>query len=688
MSGYETPTQENKTLGQGEIISFSGMYQSGKGAIEVTSDPSGASFTLSGPADYSGTTPWSKTDALAGTYLITWGFTSGYETPEQESKTLTQGGMVSFRGDYITPSPPTISARIDSYSPSSLVEVTVGGSTTISVTFTNAGNNAWNFIAGATVWDSGGNQVANYSETLSTALQPGQQTTVSWTHPVNQAGDYRLQFGIWKGKPYTSENLLDKRPSPYQKLITGHIPPSVGQYTLTIPFNLVGKITLSPKEESFEIIISPKTGDPEEVIYHYKAGTEVTLTAKPVLEDYVFAHWGGGHVTGNRNAETIVMDSDKSVSAYFQQITSGLEVANFDYWSELIALREVVLSVLAQARGKLKADEEQKLSLLTRADALISKIERGQPVRYPIREGGPTTKHRVINEIVGLVLQFPTWGVEDVTEAVTESLTLGELGLLNIKEAGQGAIYIAYKKDSQEVWVDINLYDPVGQIYMFIPVEVERKKVSVLRFRHDWLPGSLEAGFVTGAMVPALEIRMTPMMDDIRVFDRRDALVIVAKSPVELRVYDSQGRVTGIVNGEIKEEIPNSGYYESTVTILSPSDSYSYQVTGTGEGSYGLTVTSITEEAASSFSVADAPISTKAVHQYTIDWDALAEGEKGVTMKIDSDGDGTFEEIKELGQEGAGPSWVWIAIAGLSGLLGVLAGAFMVWRRIGRKQAA
>lgn len=101
----------------------------------------------------------------------------------------------------------------------------MGESTAISVTFTNTGDTAWNFIAGATVWDSGGNQVANYSQTLSTALQPGQQKSVSWNHPVNDAGDYWLQFGVWKDTPYTSENLLDKEPSPSQNLVRGIPPP-------------------------------------------------------------------------------------------------------------------------------------------------------------------------------------------------------------------------------------------------------------------------------------------------------------------------------------------------------------------------------------------------------------------------------------------------------------------------------
>ena len=35
---------------------------------------------------------------------------------------------------------------------------------------------------------------------------------------------------------------------------------------------------------------------------------------------------------------------------------------------------------------------------------------------------------------------------------------------------------------------------------------------------------------------------------------------------------------------------------------------------------------------------------TNAVHQYQIDWEKLSKGEKGVTLKIDENGDGVFEK--------------------------------------------
>lgn len=68
------------------------------------------------------------------------------------------------------------------------------------------------------------------------------------------------------------------------------------------------------------------------------------------------------------------------------------------------------------------------------------------------------------------------------------------------------------------------------------------------------------------------------------------------RSPGELRVYDSQGRVTGLVNGEIKEEIPNSAYFNNTVLVLPPSGLYRFEVAGTDQGTYSLTTVLIFPE--------------------------------------------------------------------------------------------
>jgi hypothetical protein len=110
----------------------------------------------------------------------------------------------------------------------------------------------------------------------------------------------------------------------------------------------------------------------------------------------------------------------------------------------------------------------------------------------------------------------------------------------------------------------------------------------------------------------------------------------------ELRVYDSENRVTGLVNGHVKEEIPDSIYNKQAeiVAISSPSDSYRYEVTGTGEGTYGLDIACIEGSEGINFTATDIPIALGTVHEYTIDWDALARGEEGVIVQVDSDGDG------------------------------------------------
>lgn len=112
----------------------------------------------------------------------------------------------------------------------------------------------------------------------------------------------------------------------------------------------------------------------------------------------------------------------------------------------------------------------------------------------------------------------------------------------------------------------------------------------------------------------------------------------------ELRVYDAQERVTGLVNGEVKEGIPNSVYFNNTVMTLSSNSSYRYEVVGTEDGSYELLVASFVKGESYNFTATDIPISTNAVHQYTIDWSALSQREEGITVKVDTDGDGAFEK--------------------------------------------
>ncbi|MGB7758548.1 MAG: LamG-like jellyroll fold domain-containing protein [Bryobacteraceae bacterium] len=73
----------------------------GTGTIQVTTDLSAATFTLSGPAGYTGSgTSWTQANAPTGAYTITFGAVPGYTTPAPQTQTLTTGGTITFAGAY------------------------------------------------------------------------------------------------------------------------------------------------------------------------------------------------------------------------------------------------------------------------------------------------------------------------------------------------------------------------------------------------------------------------------------------------------------------------------------------------------------------------------------------------------------------------------------------------------------
>jgi outer membrane protein assembly factor BamB len=124
-------------------------------------------------------------------------------------------------------------------------------------------------------------------------------------------------------------------------------------------------------------------------------------------------------------------------------------------------------------------------------------------------------------------------------------------------------------------------------------------------------------------------------------------------SPGELRVYDSYGRVTGLVNGQIREDIPHSRYVEnnSVVGIFFPTDSYTAEVKGIDTGMYKLEIVSVANGELSTVIATAIPTSPGTAHQYTVDWGALSPGEEGVNVLVDADGDGLIDRIFSSGSE-------------------------------------
>jgi hypothetical protein len=181
-------------------------------------------------------------------------------------------------------------------------------------------------------------------------------------------------------------------------------------------------------------------------------------------------------------------------------------------------------------------------------------------------------------------------------------------------------------------------------------------------------------------------------------FARPDFIGAELSGSAEIRVLDSRLRVTGTVGAQPQQQIPYSDFFSDTVTVVSPTDSYRYEVVGTEDGSYKLTVTRVAGDQNVVFHATGIPVSAGEVHQYVIDWDALSHGEPGVTIRIDADADGTFEKTALVNGEIGGkefatamnrhqtPVWVWICLC--LGLLAATSGVFVLSRIAGKKPQA
>jgi hypothetical protein len=134
------------------------------------------------------------------------------------------------------------------------------------------------------------------------------------------------------------------------------------------------------------------------------------------------------------------------------------------------------------------------------------------------------------------------------------------------------------------------------------------------------------------------------LVEKLKIADK-NKLVVKLYSPGNLQIIDSQGRGTGLFAGVAKEEIPNSLYESESeaAAVFFPSDSFAYQIVGNAQGVYDLSIDSTNNEATSSFNAVDIPTTAGTIYQYIVNWDVLTAGGKGVTVKVDQNGDGIFD---------------------------------------------
>jgi len=99
VAGYTTPAPQSQFLPVGGSITFTGTYLGG--IINVSTNLPAATFTITGPATYTGGgTSFSQGYASPGQYTIVFGAVAGYITPASQSLSLVDGGSITFTGTY------------------------------------------------------------------------------------------------------------------------------------------------------------------------------------------------------------------------------------------------------------------------------------------------------------------------------------------------------------------------------------------------------------------------------------------------------------------------------------------------------------------------------------------------------------------------------------------------------------
>ena len=156
-----------------------------------------------------------------------------------------------------------------------------------------------------------------------------------------------------------------------------------------------------------------------------------------------------------------------------------LEVANLNHY-ELTELREVVEEVLAQA--KLTANEDESL-LLSQSETILEGIAPDSELRDIVRE--KTEEERLILDLLegiftvgakyfykipSLIAGAIAEGAEELGNQIAEWQVLGQLSFARVTQPDSGIMEVVYHKELGEVWIDFDIYNPVGRVCMYIPV--------------------------------------------------------------------------------------------------------------------------------------------------------------------------------------------------------------------------
>jgi hypothetical protein len=214
---------------------------------------------------------------------------------------------------------------------------------------------------------------------------------------------------------------------------------------------------------------------------------------------------------------------------------------------------------------------------------------------------------------------------------------------------------IAYAEPSEAEWININ---PGEIVYFNVPIPDD-----IFRFyKQDETitinPLEKHGNMIYG--IDAINLNTTVENADLNIVSAK------LNSPGELRIVDSLGRKTGMINGLKVQEIPDS-YYDINnhgVIVFYPNSDLIYEIEGNDNGEYGLEISNSTLNTIKSFNIDRVKIKDNIKHSFILNWEDDDEGNIWAHIEIDENGDGTPEYSTEIGNEFtdeiAPTSTVWI----------------------------
>ncbi|MHC4302647.1 MAG: InlB B-repeat-containing protein, partial [Planctomycetota bacterium] len=267
------------------------MPLSAAGPVLSVSSTSGGSVTDPGEGSFQyddGTVVSIRAAAANNYYFVNWTGTAvsagKVANPNDAVTTLTVDSGYTLRANFAEIAVPNRAPVLSSIGNKSVQE-----------------NATLSFTVSAT--DADGDPLAYSAQNL-----PGGATfssrTFRWTPSTAQAGTYQVIFTVSDGQATDSETVT---------ITVTNLPDPSQTYTLTVNVSGAGSVTASPNKSV------------------YDDGEIVTLQAVADA-GYTFAGWSGD-VSGGANPLSIVMDSDKSVSAGFVTYTpKKLPISAGDTW--------------------------------------------------------------------------------------------------------------------------------------------------------------------------------------------------------------------------------------------------------------------------------------------------------------------------------------------------------------------